>query len=82
MNQITIPHARHQNIEMQAEVIRHPSENSDDLEIEIARAEALRDAEIAFEKLDVNGDGFIDREEAALLIVNQSNFSKDELTKQ
>ncbi len=50
------------------EVIRAQSENSDDLEIEIARAEALRDAEIAYEKLDANGDGVIDREEAALLI--------------
>ena len=61
------------------EVIRPPSENSDDLEIEIARAEALRDAEIAFEKLDINNDGVIDREEASLLI-DQSKFSKDELS--
>ena len=61
------------------EVIWEKTENEDDVEIEIARAEALRDAEKAYEKLDVNGDGVIDREEAALLI-GQSNLSTDDLS--
>ena len=38
-----------------------------------ARAEALRDALEAFEKLDINGDGTIDRDEVATLI-DQTNL--------
>ncbi len=33
-----------------------------------ARAVAMRDAQEAFEKLDLNGDGTIDRDEAAALV--------------
>ena len=38
------------------------------VEIAIARAEALKHAENAFEKADVNGDGVIDKDEAMKII--------------
>ena len=38
------------------------------VELEDARAKALRDAATAFEKLDINGDGTIDYGEAEKLV--------------
>ncbi len=40
----------------------------------MARAEALRHAEIAFEKADKNGDGVIDKEEALKIIDQADSF--------
>ena len=39
-----------------------------DIDYEIARADALRDATIAFDKIDTNNDGTIDLSEAEKLI--------------
>ena len=41
---------------------------SKDVDFEIARADALRDAAIAFEKIDANNDGNIDYSEAEKII--------------
>ena len=51
-----------------------------DVDYEIARADAMRDAAIAFEKLDTNSDGNIDLSEAEKLIEQQSNFMGDDFT--
>ena len=42
------------------------------MEIEIARAAALRDATIAFQKVDISGDGQIDQDEVEKLIKDLS----------
>ena len=41
-------------------------------DLEVSRAEALRDAAIAFERVDVDGNGVIDYHEAEKLI-NSNN---------
>ncbi len=45
------------------------------VDFELAREEALRDATIAFESIDVNGDGTIDYGEAEKLIKASSTFN-------
>ena len=53
-----------------------------DVNLEIARAEALRDAEIAFVNVDANGDGSISFSEAERLIKDSSSISEtDDSTK-
>jgi len=49
----------------------------DQEEVKDARAQALRDAAIAFEKLDFNGDGTIDYAEAEKLIGQSDGLMKD-----
>ncbi len=56
-----------QQLEMEMQDQQYKREMAD------ARAVALRDAQEAFEKLDINGDGTIDRDEAAALI-DQTNL--------
>ncbi len=46
------------------------------VEFEMARAEALHDAAIAFEKLDNNNDGTIDYDEA-LALIRAASDSRD-----
>ena len=58
------------------------SENQSDAmfdrdEVSAARAQALKDAAIAFAKIDINGDGTIDYEEAQQLI-DQGLQTQDE----
>ena len=48
----------------------------DDFDVEIARAEAMRDAEIAFVNIDANGDGTICFSEAERLIKDASILDK------
>lgn len=46
------------------------------LDIELARAEALRDATSAFEKIDIDGSGTIDYYEAEKLIKSTISLGK------
>ena len=52
--------------------------DKDAVDFELARAEALRDATIAFNSVDTNGDGTIDYSEAEKLIKNSSFMDKIE----
>ena len=60
--------------------------NSDEMfdrdQMNDARAQAIRDAAIAFDKLDINGDGTINYEEAELFIEQGLQQSQDENDKQ
>ena len=52
--------------------------DKDAVDFELARAEALRDATIAFDSVDTNGDGTIDYSEAEKLIKTCSFMDKIE----
>ena len=47
----------------------------DEVDLEVARENALKDAEVAYDKLDINGDGIVDFSEVEKL-VSQSDSVK------
>ena len=52
-----------------------PPNDGDVIDMEVARAKALKDAEFAYDKLDSNGDGAVDFSEVEKLVTN-SNAGK------